>query len=71
MDKDGYNPKPKETKNASTGIALFCTVALTFCFTVATIYKVDVPIWLYAIFGGGILGTDNIIKVIKSIFRIS
>lgn len=61
----------KDTKTASLTIAILSTIGLTVSFYIATVEHTNVPIFLYAIFGGGILGTDNIIKVIKSIFRVN
>jgi hypothetical protein len=62
--------RQKDTKQASTIIALFSLVGLTICFVAAGYQKVNVPIFLYAIFGGGVLGTDNVLKFIRTIFRI-
>ena len=66
------NEKSQEndTKQASSIIAVCSIIGLTVCFGLALINKEPVPIFLYAIFGGGILGTDNILKMIKAIFRI-
>lgn len=59
-----------ENKQASTVIAVFSLIGLTVCFVAGLYYKKDVPLILYAIFGGGILGTDNVLKFLKAIFRI-
>ena len=61
----------EDKKQASNLIALFSIVGLVICFNVAVFRGKDVPIFLYAIFGGGILGTDNVLKFIKAIFRIN
>jgi hypothetical protein len=68
--KHEHKPSKEDVKQASTIIAVFSVVGLTVCFALAKIYKAEVPIVLYAIFGGGILGTDNILKLLRSIFRI-
>lgn len=64
-------PSEHETKQVSTIIAVACAIGLTICFVASTIEKADIPFYLYAIFGGGILGTDGIINIIKSVFRIN
>lgn len=69
MSNENSNHK-KETKQASTIIAVGSIIGLVICFAYAINQKTTVPLFLYAIFGGGILGTDNVVKVIKSIFRI-
>lgn len=71
MQKDEKKLRTQDTKQASTIIAVSSIIGLTACFAVAIAQGVSVPVFLYAIFGGGILGTDNILKVIKSIFRVS
>lgn len=70
MQNDEHNPKPADRKQANFGIATICITGLTVCFVAALYYQKDVPLILYAIFGGGILGTDNILKLLKSVFRI-
>ena len=60
----------KESKQASNLIAIGSIIGLTICFYIATAQKTDVPTFLFAIFGGGVLGTDNILKFIKAIFRV-
>lgn len=60
----------KDKKQASNIIAVFSIIGLTICFVSALYAKKDVPILLYAIFGGGILGTDNVLKFLKAIFRL-
>lgn len=65
-----HKPKKADTKQASVFIAVMSIVGLTTCFVAAKYYKADVPLILYAIFGGGILGTDNVLKFIKAIFRV-
>lgn len=67
----GNKQQKKEIKQASTAIAVVSIVGLTICFVVTQYYKKDVPLILYAIFGGGVLGTDNVLKFIKAIFRIN
>ena len=62
--------KHDDNKQASSFIAITSIIGLTACFIFAISKEADVPLFLYAIFGGGILGTDNILRVIKSIFRI-
>lgn len=68
MKKDEH--KHKATKQASAVIAIGSIIGLTVCFGIAIMQQVTVPIFLYAIFGGGILGTENIVRLIKSIFRV-
>lgn len=69
-DKHDRETRKEDTRQASTIIAVCSVIGLTTCFVAAKYFKADVPLILYAIFGGGILGTDNILKVLKSIFRI-
>jgi Na+/glutamate symporter len=68
--KDDKKTRNEDVKQASTIIAVGSIIGLTVCFVFALSQKADIPLFLYAIFGGGILGTDNILKIIKSIFRI-
>jgi Na+/glutamate symporter len=68
--KNDKQTKIEDVKQASTIIAVGSIIGLTVCFVFALSQKADIPLFLYAIFGGGILGTDNILKIIKSIFRI-
>lgn len=70
MTKNGINPRKEDVKQASNIIAVVSVIGVTICFVAGATQKVDVPLFLYAIFGGGILGTDNILKLIKSIFRV-
>lgn len=70
MVKNDNRPKQLEIKQASNSIALVSIVGLTLCFVAALYKEAQVPIFLYAIFGGGILGTENVLKFIKAIFRI-
>lgn len=70
MKKDGTKPKEEDKKQASTIIAVMSILGLTVCFYTAVNEKANIPIFLYAIFGGGILGTDNILKVVRTIFRV-
>lgn len=65
-----HKPQKQDTKQASVLIAVVSIIGLTICFVVALYEKKDVPIFLYAIFGGGILGTDNVLKFVKAIFRV-
>ena len=65
-----HKPRREDTKQASTIIAVGSIIGLTVCFGLALYKETSIPIFLYAIFGGGILGTDNILKVIKAIFRV-
>lgn len=68
--KDDKRTRDEDVRQASTIIAVFSVAGLTICVVVALLQKTPVPLFLYAIFGGGILGTDNILKILKSIFRI-
>lgn len=70
MAKHGRTHPKQDAKQASIVIAVVSVVGLTVCFVAAAFQKAEVPVYLYAIFGGGILGTDNILRIIKSIFRI-
>jgi Na+/glutamate symporter len=67
---DSHKTRQQDAQQASTLIAVCSVLGLTVCFALALYKETSVPIFLYAIFGGGILGTDNILKIIKSIFRI-
>lgn len=67
---DKHKPQKADTKQASVFIAVMSIIGLTVCFVAALYAKADVPIFLYAIFGGGVLGTDNVLKFIKAIFRV-
>lgn len=57
-------------KQANTIIVVTSLLGLTACFLFALSRQAEIPIFLYAIFGGGVLGTDNILKLIKSVFRV-
>lgn len=70
MADDGHKPQKQDVKQASTVIAVVSLIGLTVCFVAGAYYKAEVPLFLYAIFGGGILGTDNVLKFVKAIFRI-
>ena len=52
-------------------IAVGSIIGLTVCFALALANSTAVPLFLYAIFGGGILGTDSILRLIKLIFRVN
>ena len=68
----GRNDKQRkrDAKQASTIIAVGSIIGLTVCFLAALYKGASIPLLVYAIFGGGILGTDNILQIIKSIFRL-
>lgn len=68
--KDDNRTRDEDVRQASIIIAVGSIVGLTICVVVALLEKTAIPLFLYAIFGGGILGTDNILKILKSIFRI-
>lgn len=70
MADDDKKVHKEDTVQASRFIAVGSVIGLTACFLFATSKETQVPLVLYAIFGGGILGTDNVLKLIKSIFRI-
>lgn len=70
MAHNEHRPKTVDIKLASIFIAVTSIIGLTICFVAAAYKKVEVPLFLYAIFGGGILGTDNVLKFIRAIFRI-
>jgi hypothetical protein len=71
MAKKHDLPKKKaDAQQASTAIAIGSVIGLTICVVSSQTQNVAVPLYLYAIFGGGILGTDNILKLLRSIFRI-
>lgn len=69
-NKHDRRTRKEDTKQASSIIAVCSIIGLTVCFVAAIYQKADIPLFLYAIFGGGILGTENILKVIRSVFRI-
>lgn len=70
MTKHEEKLRKEDTKQASTIIAVGSIIGLTACFMFALYKEVPVPLFLYAIFGGGILGTDNVLRLVKSVFRI-
>jgi hypothetical protein len=70
MKNNQRKPHTEDKKQASNLIAVSSVVGLTLCFIAALYKDSQTPLILYAIFGGGILGTDNVIKLVKSIFRI-
>lgn len=70
MKKDERKIRKEDTKQASSIIAIGSIIGLTVCFAFALSAKTPIPLIIYAIFGGGILGTDNILRIIKSIFRV-
>lgn len=70
MAQNEHKPKPVDIKQASGFIAVASVIGLTVCVVVALTKKAQLPLFLYAIFGGGILGTDNVLKFIKAIFRV-
>ncbi len=70
MRKNELPQQEHDAKQASNWIAVLSIIGLTICFVVSVYAGAEIPIWLYAIFGGGILGTDNILRIIKSVFRI-
>jgi hypothetical protein len=70
MKTKGTKPHKEDVQQASKIVVVSSVTGLTVCFVAAKYYKADVPLIMYAIFGGGILGTDNILKLLKSIFRI-
>jgi len=65
-----HKPRKEDTKQASSIIAISSIIGLTICFGLALYKEASIPVFLFAIFGGGILGTDNILKLIKAVFRI-
>lgn len=65
------NPK-KKILSKPAWLSLFSqSLVLLSVLLSLIIPKKDVPLILYAIFGGGVLGTDNVLKFIKAIFRIN
>lgn len=70
MPNDEHKIQTEEAHQASTIIAVGSIIGLTLCFTGSLYWHGQVPLFLYAIFGGGILGTDNVLKFIKAIFRV-
>lgn len=60
----------KEVRQANTIIAIGSIIGLVVCFVAAVYQKAEVPLFLYAIFGGGILGTENVLRFIRAIFRV-
>lgn len=70
MTKYDKKTRQEDTRQASTIIAVGGIIGLVVCFGLALYKDTTVPLYLYAIFGGAILGTDNILKIIRSIFRI-
>lgn len=70
MTKNGTNLPKQEISQASNIIGVASIIGLTVCFVFALTEEANIPLFLYAIFGGGILGTDNIIKMLRTIFRL-
>jgi Na+/glutamate symporter len=70
MSDNEKKPKKDDIRQASTAIAICSIIGLVACFGIASFRKIDVPIFIYAIFGGGILGTESVIKLVRTIFRI-
>lgn len=70
MTKNGTEPRHEDTKQVSNIIAVVSIIGLTVCFVAASREKIEIPLILYAIFGGGVLGTDSVLKFLKAIFRI-
>ena len=60
----------KEAKQASALIQVICAIGLIAIILYSIFKEAPVSTFVYAILGGGILGTDNILKLVKSIFRI-
>jgi uncharacterized membrane-anchored protein YitT (DUF2179 family) len=68
--KNEHKPQKVDIKQANTLIAVVSLIGLVVCFVVATFKTAQIPLFLYAIFGGGVLGTDSVLKFIKAIFRV-
>lgn len=68
--KYDHKTRREDNRQASTIIAIGSIIGLVTCFGLALYKETTVPLFLYAIFGGGILGTDNILNILRSIFRI-
>ena len=69
MNKNEQKPEPKEIKQASSIIAIGSIIGLTTCVIFAIWQQAEISPYLYAIFGGGILGTDNVVKFIRAVLR--
>lgn len=62
--------REEDKKQASIIIQVVCAIGLAACIIVGQVQKVDISIFAYAIFGGGVLGVDNFVKLLKTVFRI-
>lgn len=70
MTKHEENKYKEDVKQASTIIAVVSIIGLTICFIYSLSKEAQIPLFLYAIFGGGILGTENVLRIFKTIFRV-
>ncbi len=68
--KHEHKLRAEDTRQASVLIAVFSVIGLTAIVIFAPTKDAPTTLLLYGIFGGGILGTDNVLKFIKAIFRI-
>lgn len=62
--------KQKDIRQAGTLIQVICGIGLVIIVIYSISEKATVSPFVYAILGGGILGTDNILRLLKSVFRL-
>ena len=62
--------KERDVQQASTAIQAICALGLITIVLYGIFEDASISPFVYAILGGGVLGTDNILKLVKSIFRI-
>lgn len=62
--------KRKDVLQANVWIQGICAIGFVIIVLYSIVEKASVSPFVYAIFGGGILGTDNVLRLAKSIFRI-
>lgn len=71
MAHNENHPTKGEKKQASVLIAVISAIGLVTCVVFSYFQDKEVSLILYAIFGGGILGTDNVLKLLKTVFRVN
>ena len=71
MARNEKQPTRSDKKQVSNVIAVASIIGMVICFVAAITEGKEIPLNLYAIFGGGILGTDSVLAFLKAIFRIN
>lgn len=62
--------KESDKKQANIVIQIICAIGLIACVISAIFKEASISPFVYAILGGGILGTENVINLLKAVFRI-